>query len=971
MGFLNHNWLVDFYNICNKDPFRRKVLLADHYDQAGQWLNWITKEHGPLLGVETETLTSLVVNQTKPELARRGVRFLNSKQTFWVVQNLMVDLVEQNKYINAKMITPGIVRSFHHAIEEFRGAGICASELSTSVFENEQKGLYIIELLSLYKCWLEQNHFTDFAGLLDYIPENEAATNNHLYILRDMERFSSAEKEMLRLIAGDRLLILQQDGTFPSFIQNEDYLDIRLYHATGTLAEVREAFRRICNDEYSFDQTEIVVSNYEAYSSTLYTLSQVLDIPCTFSQGLPITYTKVGMAALVYLEWLACNYDVECLLKALRHNYMSFHHFGDSVDKDDLILALEHSGIGWGRHRYSMLEATGNVELRGRHTAAIRRLDQVFKRLFQKIPDLHQGTWTPMVLLSALIDFLENYTCPFSDADSLVIAELINQMKLLEVVSPRTLSSESALRYVKEMVEDIRVFGSGPACGKLHISSLQDGGISGRNQTYILGMSNETWSLQFRQDPVLLDMERRSLAGLLLSTERTEHIIHERETRLMLLSGRVTLSYSSYDPAEQKEIIPSFVLLQAARIVKGDPQMDLTGLGQLLGKPVGYISIDPIKEQLLDGTDRWLGRFHTEGKLQDGLFSLLHSFPFAAKLEQAEMRISENALSEYEGILSTDNFTVSYLNNPETYLSVTQLERYAECPKKFFFSHVLKLRAKKNTEFDRSRWLEPASRGDLLHRIFYRYLKEMSEDSIIEDRIKQDKQRLQEITEQVIREYEAMAPPPTPHIFQKECDTLRGDVAIFYQVEQTTEGRPRFVELELTLGGQPMSVKLDNGIVIRMKGFVDRVDEIEPHKYKIYDYKTGSPAKYDENEYFSQGTQLQHALYAVAVEQWLKLTGIDMEACVVESAYYFPTERGNGNEVSRVQNKTGELSELVGHLLASMELGTFAATTESKRCSFCDYGAACRNESEHSKGKWNLAPNNSLLHHIKEVERFG
>lgn len=206
------------------------------------------------------------------------------------------------------------------------------------------------------------------------------------------------------------------------------------------------------------------------------------------------------------------------------------------------------------------------------------------------------------MILHALIDFLEKYTVPSSDADSLVVAELIDQMKLLEVVSPRALSSESALRYVKDMVEGIRIFGGGPASGKLHISSLQDGGVSGRNQTYILGMSNEAWSLQLRQDPVLLDMERRSLEGLLLSTERTEHIIRERETRLGLLSGRVTLSYSSYDPAEQKEIIPAFVLLQAARIVTGDSQMDLTGLGQVLGKPVGYMSSDPIKSIC------WMGR---------------------------------------------------------------------------------------------------------------------------------------------------------------------------------------------------------------------------------------------------------------------------------------------------------------------------------------------------------------------------
>ncbi|ASA19528.1 PD-(D/E)XK nuclease family protein [Paenibacillus donghaensis] len=965
------NWFSDLFEICNNDPFRKKILFVDHYDQGDQWLNQLTKEYGPLLGVETETLRSLIVKCTKLGLVQRGLRLLNSKQTFWVVQNLMIEMAERlNMYIQADMVTPGIVRSFHHAIEELRGAGVCASKLSITVFEYEQKGLYITELLSLYEQWLEQNHFSDFAGLLDYLPET-AETNNHLFICKDMEHLSSVEQEMLKRIAGDRLIILPQTGSFLSSLQNKAPITVQLFQATGTLAEIREAFRRICNKEDSFDQAEVIVSNYENYSLAIFTLSQALEIPCTFSQGLPVIYSKVGQAALVYLEWLGCNYDVECILNALRHDILSFHHFGDNVDQTDLISTLEQSGIGWGRQRYSMLEVSSNTVLRGVNGESIGILSRIFKGVFQKLPDSRQEKWTPLVILHSLMDFLQKYAVPSSEADSLVKTELTAQIKMLELVSPRTLSSESALRYAIDMVEGVRILVGGPTSGKLHISSLHDGGISGRKQTYMLGMSNENWTLQVRQDPVLLDMERRNIEGLLLSAERTECIIRERETRLEMLSGAVTLSYSNYDPAEEKEIIPAFMLLQVARIITNDSQMDLTGLVRVLGKPFGYMSSGTNEEHLLDGGDRWLGRFHAEGRLQDGLYSLSQSFPFTAKLKQAEMQIREELLSEYEGIISTDTFTVSYLNNPEVYLSVTQLEKYAECPKRFFYSHILKVKDRGIAEYNRAQWLDAASRGSLLHRIFYLYLKEMSIEFTYEDRPKHNEQRLQEITEQVIREYEVKVPPPTPPIFHKECDSLQRDVSIFYQMEQKSQGRPRFFELELAIDGQPMSVRLDNGIVIRMKGFVDRVDEIGPHLYKIYDYKTGSPTKYDENEYFSQGRQLQHALYAVAVEQWLRETGQDVEARVIESAYYFPTERGKGDEVSRIQNKTSELAELVGYLLTSMESGTFVTTTDSKRCSYCDYGAVCNNDSECTKAKWNLAPNSLRLEHIKEVERFG
>jgi RecB family exonuclease len=188
-------------------------------------------------------------------------------------------------------------------------------------------------------------------------------------------------------------------------------------------------------------------------------------------------------------------------------------------------------------------------------------------------------------------------------------------------------------------------------------------------------------------------------------------------------------------------------------------------------------------------------------------------------------------------------------------------------------------------------------------------------------------------------------------------------------MEQTRTTKPKWFELDLSAGGEPLEVELDDaGLVIRMKGFVDRIDEVRPHEYKIYDYKTGSPYKYDVNEYFVQGTQLQHALYAVAVEQWLRRTGLDPEAKVVESAYYFPTERGKGEEVSRIQNRRTELAELVRSLLDAMELGVYVPTTDPKRCTWCDYREACGNQAELIGYKWDHEDNHEVLRQLKEVK---
>lgn len=972
---MNQSWFVELYDICNNDSFRRKIVLADRFDQAEQWLSRMTRECGPLLGVETETLQSLVVKLAKPELKKRGRKLLDNSQTYWIIQNMMVELADRlDHYLPIEMVTPGIVESFHNAIGELRLAGIRSSDLSVSSFNHTNKGIYIIELLTLYEQWLEQNGCTDFAGLLGYLPDAARHARNGLFIIREVEGLHPVETDMLKRIAGSGLVVLRQEASFPVSLEKNGKLDVHFFSAAGTLAEVRETFRRICRQNTSFDQTEIMVYDYEAYSSAIYTLSQTLGIPCTFSKGLPVSSTNAGKAALAYLEWLESNYDVECLLKALRHDYITFRRFDDSVTTTHLIRSLEQSGVGWGRQRFSMLEAAAAVEVEveqtGKETGAFRLLDQAFSGLFQALPDSAQETWTPLTVLRGLLDFLEKCVIPSNEVDVAVITDIRNQVKQLDSVSPRALSNESAVRHIKNMIASLRIHSEGPTSGHLHVSSLQDGGESGRDFTYILGMSNEAWSIEPRQDPVLLDEERRRLGHLPLSNQRAELAIQERAARLGMLSGSVTLSFSSYDPAEQKETSPAFELLQAARIVTGNPHMDLTGLEHFLGKPAGYMAGSSEDGHLLDGTDRWLNRFIVGGRVQDGLGPLQQAFHFAAGMERADKQTGMALLSEYEGVLQTDVFAIRYRNNPEMHLSVTQLEKYAECPKRFFFSSVLKIREKETTEFDRTRWLDAAGRGSLLHRIFYLYLEEIVRKSVARDSLVHHEQRLQEIIEHTINEYAAIVPPPSPHIFAKECESIRRDVAVFYKEELKRQGRPRFFELELTIDGESMEVTLDKGLVVRLKGFVDRVDEVAPHRYKIMDYKTGSPAKYDEHEYFSQGTQLQHALYAVAVEQWLRRTGIDPHALVVESSYYFPTERGKGEEVSRVQNRKAELSELVSHLLASMESGLFPATTESNRCAYCDYRVVCSDESGRTKAKWELAENDALLQHLKEVERF-
>lgn len=228
------------------------------------------------------------------------------------------------------------------------------------------------------------------------------------------------------------------------------------------------------------------------------------------------------------------------------------------------------------------------------------------------------------------------------------------------------------------------------------------------------------------------------------------------------------------------------------------------------------------------------------------------------------------------------------------------------------------------------------------------------------------------IVEMVIGEYALAVPAPSSHVLAKECEEIRRDAEIFYHSEIRKTDQPCFFELELsTADGEPMEIELADGTRFKLKGFVDRVDRIGPHEYRIIDYKTGNPSKYKPSEYFSSGTQLQHALYAIAVEQWFRETGVDPEARVTEAEYYFPTERGRGEYVRRIQNRKEDLAFIVSQLLNSRERGLYIPARDANGCRYCDYQEVCGPHADWMAAKRESTANVDALSSLLEVEGIG
>ncbi|MGQ7890685.1 PD-(D/E)XK nuclease family protein [Paenibacillus sp. WC2504] len=949
-------------------PLSKKVLLAPRFADGQMWLHQVCRVYGHVLNVEVQTIESLALKQAALKLFQQKKTVIRPQQSFWIIQQIMMELTKgEDTYLSDTMITPGMVSCFHRSIEDLRQAFVQAKDLELSYFIDLPKGMYVREVLLRYEKMLLEHNFVDQMLLTDLVEVEQDGT---LFIVPENSLLSHAQQTILQTIAGERLVKPMLGLPFTASESDFPADKAQLFHATGTLAEVREVMRRVLVQENPLDQVEVIASNYEDYASAMHTLSAELDISCTYGGGLPLQYARMGRTLLKLIHWLENDFPIADFISLLRDGGLSLRNVDDSIRSSEWIRTLEKLPIGWGKERY--LDLLESIEVGGdaEEKPLVVSLRKVFQGIFAKWPS--EDAWSPAFILTWLQRIVSDYGTIQNEDDAGIVKEideLAATLASVDAISPSLMKKDVAQQYVTQLLSGIRVkVASTPSPGAIHISSLSGGGLTGRPFTYIVGMDEHNWSVASRQDPVLLDEERQNIsAHLLLASERGKLAKLDQHRRLGSITGNVTLSYSSYQIAEGKQASPAFELLKIFRNKLQMSDADYTAMGNALGMPVSYLSHKATNEVSflpLDSSDLWtVALTDKHDQTRNGRDTLNAAYPHMNKGSQAVMNRVSNAITAHDGFIQSDTLVAEM---GQRSFSASQLERYAECPMRFYFGYVLGIWAKDEAVYDRTRWLEPMDRGNLLHRIFYEYLKQITSDGSLP--ANHDRTIMQAITEKQLADFEQLVPAPSQLILQKESDEIRQDVEWFYNEELTKTTRPLYFEQDLTIDGEPMTLKLTDGSSLTLKGFIDRIDQIGPNAYRIIDYKTGSPGKYRDNAYFAGGTQLQHALYALAAEQWLKDTGRDKDAQVTESAYYFPTARGVGREVVRAQDKREVLTGLVRSLLTSMEQGVYIPTEDARRCRYCDYATVCVNHASFMGDKKKDLGNVVRLKELLEVE---
>ncbi|RIX59716.1 PD-(D/E)XK nuclease family protein [Paenibacillus nanensis] len=961
--------IKELYAILQEEPLSRKRLITGSYAQGHLWLERASREHGPVLHTESVTLEAWALGLAKLALAKRGLRYVSPAETKWIVCMLLEkqQTSGQSSYLRGLTLTPGLTDVIYEALLELRSCGIVADSLDPEAFESVDKGKFLRELLRQYESWLATNKLADWGGLAEAADDLAVRPDASMLIVAPDVLRSLADRKLMGKLSGGRYRVLEAE---PSFLEPGDFplAGLEFFHASGALAETREVMRRLLSNETALDEVEVIASDPVSGVLAVHTVMAAMELPCTFSDGLPIRATNAGKAALLYLDWLESGYQLAPMVTAFRQGVISLRdEQGEPISAARIIRELQQSGIGWGKERYMLLGKLAAVEgLAEERAACLLLLHRMFDGL---LSPLDEGAFTsPDTMLRELLQFLDRHAVLPEEKDYEAVSRIRALQQNLQPAGAIRLRGNLGLRYVREAVESLRVAAEPlPKPGRLHVSSLGTGGQSGRSYTFITGMTEGCWSAAIRQNPVLLDAEKARLhPELPLSAADMERKIRSRNSRLGMIRGNCVMSYCSYDMAEQKEHMPAYELLHLYRRRSGERDADYARLHQAMGRMIAFAHSP--SQTAADATELWTRALTgSHQTLRNGERLLHYAYPSLKKGKEAVSARTALSVSVYDGLVERGRHKEELPGDAGAghAFSASMLERYGRCPLQYFFLYELGVQPNEEALYNRSQWLDASVRGSLLHGIFEQYLKV----SILRDG-GDDLDSLIQIAKTMIRAYEERVPAPSSAIVRKETASILNDVRIFYANEQKRGSKPVLTELRLHGDSVPLLVTFEGGWSLPLKGYVDRIDEIAPHRYKIYDYKTGNPNKFGGNECFAGGTQLQLPLYGLAAEQWMRQSGFDPEAEVVESSYLFPTEKGMGEEVSRPQSRRADLAALLQAITASMREGLFPPASDKKQCVWCDYRLVCGNHAELFAVKREAEQNAERLRFILEVSRY-
>jgi RecB family exonuclease len=983
--------LTQLAELCRTEPTRAKwVIVPTH--SLGHTLGERLAHGGTgWANLRFMTPLDLALPMAAPFLVERGVDPAPDGIGPALIMRLLLELPSSVPgYFRGLAEQPQMADALWASMAELRMAGITAAALPRQAFANERKHGELRALLAGYEQHLAEHRLADRAEVyreallhLDVCPIQPADLRIELpTVIR-----SPLERRLLDALPGSRVIPRALDlpgldvprrmtslaspmETVPTApASNAERLarlmsptggpvsddTLTMFCAGGREAEVEEVFRRIARGGAPLDHVEIACPMPEQ-AALVWEKAQRHEWPVTIGPGIPVALTRPGRALLAFCEWVAGGLAASRLRRMLQSGDLRLDADGFTAGQAARLLARAQAT--WGRQTYAAALGRLIESLQGR-AGDPEQSDEARARYAERATQAQRlRRWTADLLalvpersgpplgqwLDAAVAFVKTFARKTSELDGEAAVALTEALADLRALGDLARPASDALALIRGRFDGLTVGGDRARPGHLHVTTLADAGHAGRARTFVIALEEGGVFPALVEDPALLDAERARIdPALRTSEDRVGEALYRIVSRLGGLGGRVCLSYSCRDLRQARATFPSWVLLQAVRVLRPGEEWTYDRLLEELGEPVSAVPAEPA--QALSDAGWWLAGLRRADA--SALPAVREGFPALARGEAAEAARASEAFTAHDGLVPEAGPRLDPRVSGAA-VSPTSLEDLAKCPFRYFLQRGLGLDPIDDSEPDPDVWLDPMTRGSILHELYATIMREIRERKEAPDPARHGA-RLRALGEQALAAQRALVPPPSDGVFEREARELQNDLALFLKFEAEDHGRRRPLGFEVAFGGategeelgrrEPVTIDLGDGLRFRLRGRMDRIDRLVDGTYEVVDYKTGGPfLPGGLNATFAGGRQLQHALYALAAAELLRER--DAEARVVGS-YYFPTTRGRRERPVRPASTQAQAAAVLRDLFDLLAAGAFIHSPDKEDCRFCEFGRAC------------------------------
>lgn len=974
---------------CKQFPTRSKWVFVPSHAIGHTLGERLVLEGTNWLNLRFVTPLDIALRMGAPFLVERGVDPSEEALGPALMMRLLMDMPQQGGYFRPLANHPTLAQALWATVRELRMAGLAAKDLKGDAFASPVKHAELVSLLGRYEAFLTANQRADMATVYlealqhwDWSPIQPDDLRTEL----PDANWSPLQRRLIDALPGEPLApaayaipnvtvprrlatrhvvrtALEAANASLAFLM-DPAADVKrdgiaLFHAGGREAEVDEVFRRILACGASLDQVEVACAS-DAHTALIWEKAQRHNWPVTLGAGLPATFTRPGRALLSLCDWVETDFAAGHFRRLLQSGDVSVEKEHDFT-AGQAARVLVRAEAGWGRNTYqlSLTRLAKDYEARANdadtpesdraylHERAEQagRVRTWITSLLESIPlPSASGTVPLQTVVDAALHFLEHRVARSNALDHRSASALADYVGDLRALGAFDCALPEALRFIRERVESLTVAPERARPGHLFACPIAQSGYSGRPHLFIVGLEEGRVFASSTEDPILLDEERiRLSADLRLSNDRTDEAVYSVLSRLAVSHASATFSYSCRDTREFRESFASWLMLQAFRLQHGNASLSYQDMRKALGEPVSAVPLS--RDAALSPAGWWLRS--VAGTDGDGVAAVSATFPSVASGREADLLRAGQEVTEYDGSVPEAGPVLDPAKDDVVY-SVTELEKAAECPFRFFVKRGLGIRPVDDRERDRDVWLDPLTRGSSLHDVYAAFLRKMRDEK--RRPAEADGGWLRAYATQLLDALHLEMPAPTDEVLARETADFLADVELFLEAEiadsdrraiglEVSFGRPLGADEEPIASTEPASVTLAPGVTLRFAGRIDRVNEVEPSTFEVLDYKTGGYFRDDWKGVFNGGKRLQHALYGLAVVGLLKETNQKLK--VKGGTYYFSSTKGGGHRVEIEAPSLDAVARVLSDLRDVIAGGHYLRTPNRKNCTFCDFDVVC------------------------------